>query len=386
MKSKRMAVGFGWYRRREWQRLLEVSEDRMNIRRQYDDWMVEVENVYAKVTESSQTVVRIDVQVQELLDWTFLQGLRVNGESRSRYALYRVEKMYGGLSDTQAVLDRLKFTDGSFPRAAMEAAIEKREEITPELIRILEFTKQNYRDLFDLPDYWGYYYALYLVAQFREPAAYEPIVDLFSVPGEAVVDLTEDFVTQDLGRVLASVCNGDTTPIENLVMNSRASIWVRTAALSAFLVLLFEGERSREWTINYFRSLFQRRVIRKNALMLGCLIAVCADLKPGELMPEIREAFGKGLVDEGMIELETVENILNEDEETTRNVLARFTYIRDSIQEMERFFPPAEPAEELLDFEPPLLPATPQLSGIKIGRNDSCPCGSGKKYKKCCGR
>jgi preprotein translocase subunit SecA len=22
----------------------------------------------------------------------------------------------------------------------------------------------------------------------------------------------------------------------------------------------------------------------------------------------------------------------------------------------------------------------------KIGRNDLCPCGSGKKYKKCCGR
>ena len=23
--------------------------------------------------------------------------------------------------------------------------------------------------------------------------------------------------------------------------------------------------------------------------------------------------------------------------------------------------------------------------GDKIGRNDPCPCGSGKKYKKCCG-
>ena len=22
----------------------------------------------------------------------------------------------------------------------------------------------------------------------------------------------------------------------------------------------------------------------------------------------------------------------------------------------------------------------------KVGRNDSCPCGSGKKYKKCCGK
>jgi uncharacterized protein YecA (UPF0149 family) len=22
----------------------------------------------------------------------------------------------------------------------------------------------------------------------------------------------------------------------------------------------------------------------------------------------------------------------------------------------------------------------------KVGRNDMCPCGSGKKYKKCCGK
>ena len=26
------------------------------------------------------------------------------------------------------------------------------------------------------------------------------------------------------------------------------------------------------------------------------------------------------------------------------------------------------------------------VKGPKIGRNDPCPCGSGKKYKKCCGR
>jgi preprotein translocase subunit SecA len=25
-------------------------------------------------------------------------------------------------------------------------------------------------------------------------------------------------------------------------------------------------------------------------------------------------------------------------------------------------------------------------AGEKVGRNDNCPCGSGKKYKKCCGR
>ena len=29
---------------------------------------------------------------------------------------------------------------------------------------------------------------------------------------------------------------------------------------------------------------------------------------------------------------------------------------------------------------------TVRHEGPKIGRNDPCPCGSGKKYKKCCGR
>ena len=27
-----------------------------------------------------------------------------------------------------------------------------------------------------------------------------------------------------------------------------------------------------------------------------------------------------------------------------------------------------------------------QEKKVEIGRNDPCPCGSGKKYKKCCGK
>lgn len=31
-------------------------------------------------------------------------------------------------------------------------------------------------------------------------------------------------------------------------------------------------------------------------------------------------------------------------------------------------------------------PAPVRAAGPKVGRNDPCPCGSGKKYKHCCGR
>ena len=31
-------------------------------------------------------------------------------------------------------------------------------------------------------------------------------------------------------------------------------------------------------------------------------------------------------------------------------------------------------------------PNQPAKAEPKVGRNDPCPCGSGKKYKNCCGR
>jgi SWIM/SEC-C metal-binding protein len=40
--------------------------------------------------------------------------------------------------------------------------------------------------------------------------------------------------------------------------------------------------------------------------------------------------------------------------------------------------------EDISDLEKLLNPTKP-VQSIKIGRNDPCPCGSGKKYKKCCG-
>ncbi len=33
----------------------------------------------------------------------------------------------------------------------------------------------------------------------------------------------------------------------------------------------------------------------------------------------------------------------------------------------------------------PVLKEIPVRTDAKIGRNDPCTCGSGKKYKKCCG-
>jgi SWIM/SEC-C metal-binding protein len=40
-------------------------------------------------------------------------------------------------------------------------------------------------------------------------------------------------------------------------------------------------------------------------------------------------------------------------------------------------------AEDVSDFERLMNPVTPARS-TKVGRNELCPCGSGKKHKRCC--
>jgi preprotein translocase subunit SecA len=50
------------------------------------------------------------------------------------------------------------------------------------------------------------------------------------------------------------------------------------------------------------------------------------------------------------------------------------------------FFPPAGLAEADQGFEQAMQQKPVQRVQKAVGRNDPCPCGSGKKYKSCCGR
>jgi preprotein translocase subunit SecA len=62
---------------------------------------------------------------------------------------------------------------------------------------------------------------------------------------------------------------------------------------------------------------------------------------------------------------------------------------RIQIEEPKKIDHLRQPKEQKLEFSGPQGPAKPrpvQRKTQKIGRNAPCPCGSGKKYKKCCGR
>jgi len=275
--------------------------------------------------------------------------------------------------DVNEILEALTSYDRRFPREVLQAAIARQEEITPYLLSILEEAAADIDRLVADRAYMAHIYAFYLLAQFREERAYPLLVDLFSIPGEAVMDVTGDFVTEALGRVLASVSGGDLGPMKSLVENESANEYVRAAALTGMLCLFVEGETSREEIVAYFRSLFQGGLERTYSFIWDALVGASVDIYPEELMPEIQQAFAEGFVNTTYVDLPWTEKVLLEGKQITLAQLREsrhHQFIDDTIREMEWW----------ACFDTP-APSKPEK---KVGRNDPCPCGSGRKYKHCC--
>jgi hypothetical protein len=305
------------------------------------------------------------------------------------------------------ILDELRLNRGYFPREAVEAAVERREEMVPELLRILDEAVERPEVFLAEDASFGHIYALYLLAYFREPAAFPRIVRLFRLPDEAGVELTGEIATDGLDRILATLNGGDVETIQRLIEDPEVSEWVRGAGVGALQEMVFGGQLTREETIAYLGELLDGKLERKYSNVWNCAVAAAADLHATELVPAIRRAYAEGLVDPCFSTLEEIEKALDEPRELVLERSRRQAKgpIEDVVEEMHWwacFHEPRwsggsdAPAQSGASAAPgssrpqseARWPSTPQAfvrEGPKVGRNDPCPCGSGKKYKRCCG-
>lgn len=296
--------------------------------------------------------------------------------------------------DVQEILTRLERIEDCFPEAAVQEAVTRRDDIIPPLLEVLETVARDPESFASDGDRMIHIYAMYLLAQLREARAYPLLVKIFSAPGELAFDLAGDVVTDDLGRILASVSDGDIGGITSLMENEQANEYVRGAALDGLLTLVVCGRQSRDEVMTYFRGLF-RTLERTPSMVWNSLAAACADLCPAEVAEDLRQAYDEGLINPGFITWEEItEELTKGPQATLERVKDRYTLIENVIEEME-WWPCFHDDEEGIEEDDaslsPLLmdPEVPEpyrRNQPKVGRNQPCPCGSGKKFKKCCGR
>jgi hypothetical protein len=276
------------------------------------------------------------------------------------------------------ILAELSSDEPEPPREALESADGHRAVLVEPLLRALDCGLDNPSNA--SPEEAALFaYALYLLAKWREPRAYPSVIRWLSLPGEAPFDIAGDVVTQDGGRILAAVCDGDLEPINALVVDRSANDYGRGAGVTALALLAAWAEVPRESIVTSFLWLAREGLEREPSQVWNSLAAESADIEAVQLFPELRRAYADGLIEPQFMnssELDEVEaaprgSILDETRE-------RHPPIDDVVQATAWW-------GRLKDAPGSAVPAEPYRAPAKVGRNEPCSCGSGKKFKKCCG-
>ncbi len=222
-------------------------------------------------------------------------------------------------------------------------------------------------------------YALYLLAKWREPLAYPYVIRWLSLADEEPFDIAGDVVTQDGGRILAGVCDGDVEPIKAVVTNRSANEYCRGAAVNALALLAAWAEVPRESVVTYFLWLAREGLEREPSQVWNSLAAHSADIEAVTVFPELRRAYDDELIEPRYMD----PSELDDAEAAPPGRLLERTRARH---------PPIDDVVEAIvwwgDFTNEQASSTrtePRTAPRKVGRNEPCPCGSGKKYKRCCG-
>ena len=240
-------------------------------------------------------------------------------------------------------------------------------------------------------------YALAFLAKWREPRAYPLVIRWLSLPEQQAYDIGGDTVTEWGSRLLASVCDGNLEPIKQLILNRDADEFCRAAAVDALAVLAAWGERSLEEVPDYFCWLAREGLEREYSSVWDCLASACADIEAIPVFKELRRAYDEGLIDPGSIGPEELDEVeagpRGQQIARFRQQNGPFTDVAKETRWWNSFYQArkAEMAKAdsgLFEDDAPAdyRETQPYVAPPKTGRNEPCPCGSGKKFKKCCGQ
>lgn len=234
------------------------------------------------------------------------------------------------------LLKEIEYNNGEFPEAQLKEIINRREEFIPELLDILKNAKDNYEEILEKPNYFAHIYAIFLLAQFKEKKSLKLIIDLISIPNEISDDIFREYLTEDLHKILASVCGSDIEPLKKLVEDSNVNEYVRSAAIKSFIALLGEGVISQGEVIEYYKGLFEGKLERENSQVWNELIYDSCDAGPSELYQHIKKAYEDELVDEECISLEEVDGAIKiHDTSKFPNLKDEgYSFLKDTIEEL----------------------------------------------------
>ncbi len=254
-------------------------------------------------------------------------------------------------------------------------------------------------------------HALNILAEIKAYESLDVVFEFLSQDSAFTDFYLGDSITEDLWLVLFKIGNQHLDKIQDFLKKPGINTYHKTAVLDVLLQVALHQPQRRSDIITRYRDLldfFLNSKIEDNVIdssFIGMLVSDIVDLGAKELLPKIELLFERGYVDTMICgNIESVKtDILNRPSDLNKREIQdiyevyeayRNWFNNDEFLNEDDFNEDEElnhdnykyigKEEDRNDYSIASSSSPFIREDRKIGRNEPCPCGSGKKYKKCC--
>jgi hypothetical protein len=292
--------------------------------------------------------------------------------------------------DAAQILDGLTFQE-RLPVEAIRAAEADRASALPIFLHAIE---EYLSSAADSSAQDALFFIFHLLGEWREKSAYRPLARLLRRPPDDVDYIFGGAVTETTHRVMAAVFDGDPAPLYDVILDPKADASIRSRMCEAIAMVTLRGEMPPAEAVRFLRACYFELNPQEECWVWHGWQSAIALLGLAELKPLVKQAFARGFISCTWLGFEHFEEDLRAAIDDPAGLPDRsrgeFSLFGNTIEELSRWpcFSLKEPkikerTSMRWDERQPWNGSAINLFKA-VGRNDPCPCGSGRKYKKCC--
>jgi Protein of unknown function (DUF1186)/SEC-C motif len=298
--------------------------------------------------------------------------------------------------NVQEILEGLSREDG-LPVETIRAAEADRAAVIPAFLQAVEHYVS--RDEAARTKPWPIFFIFHLLGSWREKSAYRLLAQLLNLPRDELDRVLGGAITETTHRVMTAVFDGDPQPLYDVILNENADEFARSRMLEVLAMVALRGELAREEVAQFLHECFAKFQAEAGSFVWNGWQTAVAFLRLEEMKPLVKQAFDEQWIDPSLLEYRHFLKdfrIAVEQPDAPFGRPEEYTLFGDPVEELSTWYCfSARYQEEKRRYEQDEEPSQKPLWGSdqgqalnpfkNVGRNDPCPCGSGKKFKKCHG-
>ena len=245
-------------------------------------------------------------------------------------------------------------------------------------------------------------HALLLITELKDERSVEVILDVLRQDSEYFETWFGDFLTEGFWELLYSIANDKLELLYNFVIEPNGYTYSKSSVSQMTEQIVLHQPERRFEVVNWYKRVFEYWISNQenediiDTEVIAFFVSDIVNIQMTELIPEIKILFNLNLVAQGIsgslqdclddiigfLTINHKNKIFNSIDERYENYASTWLNYSDEDESDDFDVEDIEPQNDSYEEVKKIVPLPGEKP--KVGRNDPCPCGSGKKFKKCC--